>query len=227
MNILRREIHPQIKVLDAKAGIVEYVASDESLDSYGEIVCASGARFARFEKNAPFVDSHNYESIDCLLGKVVGCAVQDRQVVETVQWAIDVPQNFLAQKGYAMTEAGYLKAVSIGFFPTQVASPAGRRMEWHDALAAVSQPKDSPAKLIHMVWEQCELSACIIGANGNAVARAYKAGLLNEADLERISQEYSKRTTVAATDSPGAVAAARRQARERFLVELQFTLNKL
>jgi hypothetical protein len=68
---MRREIHPQIKVLDAVAGIVEYVASNETIDCHQEIVRADGWQFNRFAKNAPFVDSHNYESIDCLVGKVL------------------------------------------------------------------------------------------------------------------------------------------------------------
>ena len=52
MKMLRRQIHPVVKVIDEKAGIVEYIASDESLDSYNEIVKADGARFDRFQKNA-------------------------------------------------------------------------------------------------------------------------------------------------------------------------------
>ncbi|HEY3853504.1 MAG TPA: hypothetical protein VGO67_03820 [Verrucomicrobiae bacterium] len=68
-----------------------------------------------FQKNAPFVDSHNYTSIDCLLGKVVDFRVKNRQLIETVKWAIDVPSNVLAIKGFAMMQAGYLKAVSVGF----------------------------------------------------------------------------------------------------------------
>src|SRR5579859_3128067 len=109
---LRRTIHPEIKVIDEKTGIVEYIASDESLDSYNEIVKADGARFNRFQKNAPFLDSHNYESVRCLLGNVIDWRVQNRQVVETVKWAIDagLPEDHLANIGFKMTVAGYLKA---------------------------------------------------------------------------------------------------------------------
>jgi phage/plasmid-associated DNA primase len=41
-------------------------------------------------------------------------------LVETVKWAHDVPENRLAQLGYAMTKAGHLKAVSVGFIPTKM-----------------------------------------------------------------------------------------------------------
>ncbi len=64
-------IHPVARVLDEKNGIVEYIASNETIDSYNEVIRADGWQFNRFQKNAPFVDSHNYNSIDCLLGKVI------------------------------------------------------------------------------------------------------------------------------------------------------------
>jgi hypothetical protein len=120
MKTIRRELHPQIKVLDPAGGLVEYVASDETIDYYREVVMASGWKFDRFQKNAPFVDSHNYESIDNLLGRVVDFEVKGGKLIETVKWAIDVPSNTLAQKGFAMTQGGYLKAVSVGFMPEKM-----------------------------------------------------------------------------------------------------------
>ena len=223
---LRRSIHPVIKVLDEKQGIVEYVASDESLDSYNEIVKADGARFNRFAKNAPFVDSHNYECIDCLLGKVLDWRVSNHQVVETVKWAIDVPLNTLAQYGFAMTQAGYLKAVSIGFMPIRYATKwDSNPTQFQEALAATSGPANTTA--IFLEWEQIELSACVIGANMNAVAKAYKAGVVDDAFLDKLSAETAKRETAASTVKSADVLAARRRAQERFLVEMQLAIQKL
>ncbi|HEX3720639.1 MAG TPA: hypothetical protein VH595_22035 [Verrucomicrobiae bacterium] len=195
MNTLRREIHPQIKIIDAAAGVVEYVATDESLDCYNEVVMASGARFDRFQNNAPFVDSHQYDSIDCLLGRVVDCAVNGRRVVETVKWAIDVPSNLLAQKGFAMTQAGYLKAISIGFMPEKVVSRwDGNQDGFEDAMSQLdlgdNLDDNTLAESINRIytqWQQTELSACLIGANPKAVAmeKAYKDGILDDEDLNR------------------------------------------
>jgi HK97 family phage major capsid protein len=192
MKTLRRTIHPQVRVLDARSGLVEYVASDESLDSYNEIVRADGARFNRFQKNAPFVDSHNYESIDCLLGKVVDFRVQNRKVVETVQWAIDVQSNLLAQKGFEMTSAGYLKAVSIGFIPISILTKwDSDSSDFREALEDLRVPAGTDVRTIYMEWDQLELSACVIGANPNAVAqieKAYKDGLLKDSDITTFSK---------------------------------------
>lgn len=188
---LRRTIHPETRVIDAQTGLMEYVASDESLDSYNEIVKASGAQFSRFQKNAPFVDSHNYESIDCLLGKVVDFRVDGRRVVETVQWAIDVPSNLLAQKGFQMTAAGYLKAVSIGFIPiSYVTRWDSDQAAFQEALEEINVPAGTDVRTIYLEWDQMELSACVVGANPNAVAqieKAYQAGILDDADIEHFS----------------------------------------
>src|ERR1017187_4101398 len=126
--MIRRTIYPKSTVLDENAGLVEYVASDESLDADGEIMRAKGARFDRFRRNAPFVNNHRYDSIEHCLGKVVDFKVDGDRVVETAQWAIDVPENRMAQLGFKMTEAGYLKAVSIGFLPEAALTPSNGRL---------------------------------------------------------------------------------------------------
>jgi len=222
------EIHPVIKVLDEKQGLVEYVASDESVDSYGEIVRARGADFSRFEKNAPFVDSHNYESIGKCLGRVVDYAVKNNTVVETVKWAIDVGENLMAHWGFEMTKAGYLKAVSIGFMPTKYATKwDSNPTAFQEALEDIEIPAGASVNVVYLGWQQLELSACCIGANMNAVAKAYKAGILDDAALMTFSAEHAKRATARSTDSPDAVLLARRRAQDRFLLEMQLTLKQL
>ena len=63
------------------------------------------------KKNAPFVDSHDYSTFEKLVGKVIDFRVDARkgQLVNRFQWAVDVPDNQLAQLGWKMTESGYLK----------------------------------------------------------------------------------------------------------------------
>src|SRR5581483_2971902 len=116
MNKLIRTIHPEVRVIDRAKGIVDYVASDETLDCYREIIKASGWRFTHFKKNAPFVDSHDYNTIGNLLGKIVDFKVDGKQLIERAQWAID-SNSELAKLGFSLTVGGYLKAVSVGFFP--------------------------------------------------------------------------------------------------------------
>ncbi|MDR3405125.1 MAG: hypothetical protein P4L99_21705 [Chthoniobacter sp.] len=185
MSQLIRTLHPEIRIIDAKAGTVDYVASDETLDCYREIVRASGWQFTHFQKNAPFVDSHDYSCVDKLLGQVIDFRVQGKQLIERVRWAVDVPENKLAQLGWKMTEAGYLKAVSVGFFPVKQASKWGDEKAFVEAVKelGLSAEQAAMAQTIFLAQEQIELSACIIGANPNALAKAHDDGAVRDADL--------------------------------------------
>ncbi len=190
--MLRRTIHPQIRVLDEKQGIVEYVASDETLDSYNEIIRADGWRFDDFQKNAPFVDSHNYMSINSLLGKVIDFGVQGKELVETVQWAVDVGENALAQLGFKMTVAGYLRAVSVGFMPVRTVTPLDRDAAgWRATCQEMGMdPLRTDCRCVYLEQQQKELSTCVIGANPNALARSYAEGILTDSSINRIARHF-------------------------------------
>jgi hypothetical protein len=230
MSTLRREIHPQIKVIDEKAGIVEYVASNETIDSHNEIVRADGWKFNRFQKNAPFVDSHNYGSIACILGKVLDYSVTGSNLVETVQWALGIGKDvdLIADWGFKMTAAGYLKAVSVGFMPLRYCTRWDNdKTEYNQQCSDLGVPRDVTPNVIYIEHDQLELSACVIGANQDAVARAYKAGVVNDAFLQKISAEKAKSANVNPADGPAAAALTRQRAQERFLLEMQLTINRL
>ncbi len=176
---LIRSLHPEVRIIDAKAGVVEYVASDETLDCYREIIAARGWRFTHFAKNAPFVDSHDYSCIDRQLGMVTDFRVEGRQLVERVQWARDI--------GWKMTEAGYLKAVSVGFFPVESVSKFdGQKFNVAATELGLSADVAGKTQCIFLAQEQIELSACIIGANPNALAKAHTDGAVRDADLDAL-----------------------------------------
>lgn len=179
-----RTIHPEVKILSEADATVEYVASDASLDSYREIVDPKGARFTRFEKNAPFVDSHDYSTIERMLGSVEHFEVKGGQVIERVRWAVN--DSPLAALGFKLTKSGHLKAVSIGFMAVKMLWRD--EPEFADAVKEMKLPVEIAAqcRCIHSVWEQIELSACIIGANPNALAKAFDEGALKEEDLASI-----------------------------------------
>lgn len=232
----RREIAVEVRVLDEKSGLVEYIASDESIDSYREVVRADGWRFNRFAKNAPFVDSHRYDSIECVLGKVVDARVDKRRLVEVVQWAIDVPENRRAQIGWAMTQAGYLRAVSVGFQPIRLVSRwDSDRAGWLGQLKDLGLLEEDGVNAVYLEQEQLELSAVVIGANPNAVvslARAYKSGALDDQALEYIHKHFPaalppSRDTASAASAPGPAAdEARAQARREFVAEMNRMIRR-
>lgn len=178
-----KTLHPEVKVLSASEGIVEYVASDESVDAQGEIVLTKGWRFNRFRKNAPFLDSHRGATIGDQLGVVLSGVVEGGQLIEQVKWAIDVPENDLARLGFSMTDKGYLKAVSVGFDTVQAVKRG--EMGWKAAIADNHIPPEKAAKAvkIFLEQEQLELSAVVIGSNPNALVKAYEEGAVSEEEL--------------------------------------------
>lgn len=220
----------EVNVIDAAKGVVEYVASDESLDSYREIVRADGWRFDYFAKNAPFVNSHDYSSIESLVGKVVDFNVKGKRLVETVQWAIDVPENRLALYGWQMTERGYLKAVSVGFRPEKMVSKWDQDpTAYNAAVAGLKIAREIEVRVVYLQQQQLELSSVIIGANPNALAKAYKDGAIDETGLEFLSGEYARRehTASAAIVLGHAADEAKAQARQRFLDRIETIVRNL
>ena len=212
-TILRRTIHPETRVLSDAEGLVEYVASDQTVDSYREVIKSDGWRFKQFKKNAPFLDSHRQDSIEDILGKVVDFKVEKGKLVETVQWAIDVPDNRLAQLGFAMTKAGYAKAVSVGFIPTKrVSKYDNDKKAYSKELEALGMDEEKGPHTIYMEQEQVELSAVVLGANPNALARALKECVLTEGDLEYFSTRRGVNETGLPPIDPALMATQREQA---------------
>jgi len=180
---IRRSLNVTARILSEADGTVEYVASDATLDSYQESILSSGWRFNLFHKNSPFVDSHNYFSIESLLGKVISARIEGGQLIETVQWAKDIAEHKLATIGWKLTVGGFLKAVSVGFRSIKSAFPNDAGWNGFVAQAGLTAPDAAKCRRIFVEQEQLELSACVLGANPSAVAKAYHAGCIKDADL--------------------------------------------
>jgi len=193
-EILRRELHPEVRVIDSRNGINEYIASDETVDQSGEVVRASGWRFTHFKKNSPFVDSHKYDSIKSVLGKVIDFRVERKRLIETVQWAINAG-NEMAEFGFKMTAQGFLKAVSVGFMPVRAITKHDMdRGAWLTQLKELNLTEESGVWRIFLEQEQTELSACVLGCNPNALAKAHKAGVIGDREVEMVAQGWPKYT---------------------------------
>lgn len=224
---MKKVLQTKINVLDAKTGIVEYVASDESVDRDREILKADGWRFDNFQKNSPFLDSHDYSTVENALGKVVDARVENKQLINTVQWAIDVPENKKAALGFKMTQAGYLNAVSVGFAPVRAITAKSDPKNFRATLQTLGIADASKVDRIFLEQQQFELSAVLIGANPNAVAKGYKAGIISDDDLELFSSMRAKIETASSTDDPADVEQARQRAKMAFLMEFHIKLNKI
>lgn len=183
---LRRSLNVKHRVLSESKGLVEYISSDASLDSYDESILASGWRFNMFQKNAPFVDSHNYYSIEHLLGRVTSARIENNQLIETVEWAKDVAESKLAILGWKLTLGGFLKAVSVGFRTVKAAYPNDTSWTSLVAQSGMTPAQAARCRRIFIEQEQLELSSCILGANPAAVAKAHDQGCISDGDLASV-----------------------------------------
>jgi hypothetical protein len=186
-TVTRRTLPTETKVLDEKLGLVEYTASSESIDSAREVIMQDGWDFSKFEKNAPFVSSHDYSSIENLIGKITDWRVEKKQLVLTAQWAKDIPGT-LGEVGWKLTIGGFLKAVSVGFWPLQMVSRWDADLTGYKAaLKKTGYTEQDNIAVVYQRQQLVELSSVILGANPDAVARAYKSGAITDADLNTIS----------------------------------------
>jgi hypothetical protein len=223
MNTITRSIHPEVKVLDEKAGIMEFVASDETVDSFHEVIRADGWRFNLLQKNPVFLADHNYE-VKSALGELLEYKVVGRRLVETVRWAIGLGKAFVDET-YAMYVNKFLKAVSVGFVPVTFAVPG--QPEHSKQMKELNIEAMIDVRTIYTTQEQIELSAVVIGANCNAIALAYKAGVLSDASLQIISLEQAKRETASNATDPAAAVIAERRARDDCWRRIETAVNKL
>jgi hypothetical protein len=236
-NPIRREITVEAKVLNEKEGLVRYVASDETLDCYNEIVRASGWRFTQFAKNAPFVDSHDYSSVTKLLGQVVAFEVKGGQLIEDVKYALTTAGNTLADWTFAMVRDKFLRAVSVGFVPSNWASKwDSDKSKLLAQIAELKLDSQTAAKLsaVYIEQEQIELSQCVIGANPNAlaksyamVARAHKAGCLSEENIHQFSSLIANVNSVRSSPHRADDDRTRRRTRAAVLLEIENQLSQI
>ncbi len=173
--MLRRDLNTgRVRVLDEQRGIVEFCATSAAIDSYNEVVDPDGCDLSRFQKNSPLIDSHNYGSVANVLGKVNDIRKErgenGTELIATVQFAIDVPENDLARQSFAMVKAGYIKACSIGFIPTQTCQRNDSQFSEVCEDLGLGDLEDS-IRCVYRQWTLLELSVCAIGANPDAVAR--------------------------------------------------------
>lgn len=176
MNLpIIRIIHPEIRA-DDDSPTITFVASDETIDRYGEIITASGWDLANYRKNPVFLNSHRYEDVAHVLGRSVSIALQDGKLVNTVHFAVEA--NPVARIAFALYRGKFLNAVSVGFSP----------IEWEDPDGDHAQ--DAGARRRYTRQELLEVSAVVIPANPNAVALGYHAGLIRASDIEQAMDLY-------------------------------------
>jgi len=172
---LRGGLRMTVKEVDGDEDepVLDFIASDNSLDRYNEVIDQNGWMLDNFRANPVIPDSHDYSSVARILGRALSMNVVDGRLVDRVEFCMDNPLGAMA---YKMAKGGFIKSQSVGFMP----------LEWENGVG-----KDQPAR-IYTKQELLEISLVAIPANpGATVGLALKSGAIERGDL-REAYEFLK-----------------------------------
>lgn len=177
---------------------VDVIASDETLDSYGEIVEASWD-LERYAANPVVLYAH--DSYELPIGRAESVRVENGQLLATLHF-VSAEANPKAEQVWQLICEGALRAVSVGFYPRTV------RYEMRDD-REVCVLADNELR---------EISVVPVPANPNALAqlRARAAGSRSEVPPMSIPVALLVALSLPQTaTAEEATAAAERHKRER------------
>jgi uncharacterized protein len=205
---------PEVRGASDEERTIEFVASSEAVDRYGDIVRVAGWQTKNYMQNPVFLFGH--QSGQPPIGKTVKLTKETSPkpaLVQKVQFATKDQYPF-ADQIFQLYKGGFMRSVSVGFRPLQ--KPNLIRDEegnWTGGFEFTSQ-------------ELLELSAVPIPANTDAVARAISAGILDDATVRQYFGEQQRETPPSESEP-----ATREQIANALLKlstwELQLSLSKL
>src|ERR1700756_2304076 len=116
---------PQVGVAVMRAAIIEkdasagdrrarFVASDETVDRYGDIIRANGWQLENFRKNPVLLFGHQQSQLP--VGIVDPIAVEGTRLIAHAKFLPEGTTAF-ADSVWALVDIGALRAVSVGFLP--------------------------------------------------------------------------------------------------------------
>jgi len=113
---IRGSLLCDVKSVAGDEPLLDFVASDGSLDRYEEVVSVTGWELANYRKNPVVVDSHDYSSVSKILGRSEEVKITDGKLVNRVRFCLDNPMGVIAFK---MAKGGFIKSESVGFIPIE------------------------------------------------------------------------------------------------------------
>ena len=188
---LRAGLRTEVKAVDGEAPVLDFIASDESVDRYNEVIRLSGWQLDNFRANPVIPDCHNYDTIARILGRAIDVQVTEKAMVNRVEFCTENPMGALA---YKMAKGGFIKSQSVGFIPIEFERGIGS-----------DQPERTYTK-----QELLEISLVVVPANpGATIGLALKSGAIERADLRSVV-EFLKEfcDEVADPAAPGGASGA-------------------
>jgi HK97 family phage prohead protease len=188
--------------------MMDFIASDASLDRYNEVIQPGGWQLDNFRKNPVVPDCHDYSSIAKILGNCPMVEVRDGKLMNRVRFATENPLGNLAFK---MAKGGFIKSQSVGFIP----------LEWMNGVG-----RDQPDRT-YTKQELLEISLVVVPANpGATIGLALKSGAIEKSDLRELA-DFIKHFCSSETDSGADVSASGAGIHDAQLLQLARDLNSV
>jgi len=206
-RIIRRwQEAPQIRKVDSESRTVEFVASDNSVDSYGTILPVDKWDLRRYEKNGVVGYMHDVygeswtksADPDDIIGKGEAFVEDDKLVVRITFEPKEL--NERADKIFRKVQFGTLNAVSVGFVPTA----KGHKGD--------EERGENPDVYYYAGQELLEVSIVNIPSNANALRRSIEMEQATWDVEEKKIETDPKETRAPEDDSEYIVSIARARA---------------
>jgi len=175
---------------DAKARRVKFIASDESVDRYGDIIRVAGWDLANFRNNPVLLFGHDSRSI---IGRVPEIGIEGRQLIATCEFRPEGDSE-LADDIWRGVQGDFIRATSVGFLPTVEPKPIRAEPD-EDGYAQITGFEFIGQELL-------ELSVVSVPANPQALALAREL---------RISEASQRRLFASDERAVARIAAERRR----------------
>src|ERR1044071_1122395 len=188
--------------------ILDFMASDETLDRCDEVIQASGWRLDSYRRNPVFQNAHQYGDVIFTLGKALitevrsssecrvstlrNAASEERSSVEGDSLSLQSrataggPSTFLFQRVQFATEANPMARIAYALYKGKLLNAVSVGfvpLRWDDANGS---EKASRVRRRYLEQELLEVSAVGIPANPNALQLGFKAGVIQKADLREL-----------------------------------------
>lgn len=165
---LRGGLHAEVKDVADGDSLLDFIATDETLDRYNEVIKLDGWDTKNYLANPVVPDCHNYDSVMRILGRSTQLSIADGKMINRVQFAMDNPMGAMA---YKMAKGGFIKSESVGFIP----------VEW------INGGKGEPDRT-YTKQELLEISLVVVPANpGATIGLAMKSGAIQKSDLTQLA----------------------------------------
>ena len=205
IKIIRRwQEMPVIRKIDEEKRTIEFVASDNSVDSYGTVLPVDKWELSRYDKNGIVGYMHDVygdswtksAEPDDVIGKGVAF-VENEQLIVRITFE-PASLNIKADKIFRKLQFGSLHAVSVGFRATK---------KGHMGL---EEHGEDPNVYYYGGMELLEVSVVNIPANANALKRAFEEERANwELEEEIRKPEEGSTDPETETDHISIIARAR------------------